>query len=341
MDNRFSVACFESIPAFSEKLDSIFKSCTSDLGEIMNASLLLCGLFSLIYVGNIVWQSWCKGDSINIYALFRPLAIGFVIANFTHFVVVLDTMCGWVSIPTQNLIHQCATSGNDKVQSAISTSKSLMGNDKKGNKDNSSNGVVLNGEGGSYVMDSYRDEEQKGEESSWKDALADKIVEGIMDGIEGILSVISLVLAIGILLVAFVSKLILIYLGPFAFALSLIPYFSRSISNWIGRYVTVSLYVPCINIICYAMMRIRQVAVDPKVMGEDAGFLYFLILSVASGLAFLSVPSLTNYVVESSGAGGMTGESRSAGQKMAKMAGRQAISAISSAKGFIANKLKK
>ena len=150
--------------------------------------------------------------------------------------------------------------------------------------------------------------------SSWSltGSIADAIKENIMGEVLALLSIVALVVAIGVLSIAFVSKLILVYVGPFAFALSLIPYFSGSLSNWIGRYVTVSLYAPCVNITCFALMSLFRNTVDSIGTSGEIGLGYYLILSLASTAAFLSIPSISNYIVSSAGAGGLTGEGRHA-----------------------------
>lgn len=58
--------------------------------------------------------------------------------------------------------------------------------------------------------------------------------------------------------------------------------------------------------------------------GPEIGLGYFLILTFASAFSFLSVPSISNYVVESCGAGGLTGEARGVVQRTAATALRMA-----------------
>lgn len=322
-----SAKCFESIPDYAQRLDKILALCIKDVGGVERVAILMCSLFALLYIGNMVWQSWCKGESINIYAMFRPFVVGLVISNFTLFVGVLDDVCGWMNIPAQSLVSSCAQKGKDGMSNNLKEKqKALMDRNRKHKAEEINDGdVITNGEVTYLDMEEYaNDQEGKGEESSsWKDALANLIVRGIMKGLTDILSLISLVFAVGILTVAFTSKLILIYLGPFAFALSLIPYFSRSLPNWIGRYITVSLYAPCINIICFAILCIMQHSMPSVSNDAEIGMGYGVILSLASTLCFLSIPSLSNYIVESCGAGGVTGESRHAAMNvMNKVKGR-------------------
>lgn len=100
MDSLVSALTFESIPSFGSRLNEILGYCKDDLGSIMHTSILLCGLFSLLYIGNIVWQSWCNGGSINIYALFRPVVFvnDFNIIPHCYFLVDTEGIFPFVAI---------------------------------------------------------------------------------------------------------------------------------------------------------------------------------------------------------------------------------------------------
>lgn len=337
-----STMCFESLPDYSERLNQILDSCTNEMGGIMSASFMLCGLFALFYIGNIVWQSWCKGDSINIYALFRPFVIGLIILHFNSFVKVLDGLCQWINKPTVELVRNYSSTNLTEMVKSLEMGGEVMMNTKERMP---GEGAALN-----FVWDSVTGLfHKKGEEgaetvdASWKDDLANIIVSLFMNRIVNFLSIISSLCGAAILTAAFVSKLILIYLGPYAFALSLTPYFSRSLPSWLGRYITVSLYAPCINIVCFAIMCIYHNASPVFQQGAEFGFGYFFFLSLAASLSFLSVPSIANYVVESCGAGGITSESRGVVRKLVQLTKTAATSTVNptaAVAGYVKSKAK-
>lgn len=318
MEHYVSALAFESIPSFAKRLNEIMDSCINDMGDIISVSSVLCGLFSLVYIGNIVWQSWCKGGSINIYAVFRPFVIGLVIVNFVPFVRVLDGLCNWMNTPTEKLLVKYAENHKNHLREQLSNAYTVLVHE---NSKEEGRTIVTNDASGE-MDNSLSDNESKsgGFFDKAFSAAANAVVDRIESNILLLLSAISLICAVAVLTVGFVSKLILIYLGPYAFALSMIPYFSRSIANWMGRYITVSLYGPCVNIICFAILCIQMNAA-PSLSGDaKIGLGYFLLLSIASSLSFLAVPSISNYIVESCGAGGLTGESRGAVMQAAKSA---------------------
>ena len=310
-DEIVSSFCFESIPSFAKRLDTILDECIKDVGNVASVAVLLCGLFALFYVGNMVWQGWCKGESINIYALFRPFAIGLIIINFPTFVQTMDTVCGWINKPTEILVEEYSRNQNNALEKKLKKNfDSMIEGETKTKEGDIKLNVKTQGEKTDVSLSSNLKESS----SSWSltGSIADAIKENIMGEVLALLSIVALVVAIGVLSIAFVSKLILVYVGPFAFALSLIPYFSGSLPNWIGRYVTVSLYAPCVNITCFALMSLFRNTVDSIGTSGEIGLGYYLILSLASTAAFLSIPSISNYIVSSAGAGGLTGEGRHA-----------------------------
>ena len=312
--------CFESIPSFAKRLDTILDECIENVGDVASVAILLCGLFALFYVGNMVWQGWCKGESINVYALFRPFAIGLIIINFSIFVQVVDDVCGWINKPTEILVEKYSKDGNNALEKKL---KKYFDSMIEGETKTKEGDIKLNVKKEGESTDVSLSMDSKESSSSWSltGSIADAIKENIMREVLALLSIVSLVVAIGVLTIAFVSKLILVYVGPFAFALSLIPYFSGSLPNWIGRYVTVSLYAPCVNITCFAMMKLFRETVESIGTSGEIGLGYYLILSLASTASFLAIPSISNYIVSSAGAGGLTGE----GRRLASLAGGKAL----------------
>ncbi len=320
---ELSSSCFESIPDFANRLDSIMKKCITDVGDMESVGMLLCGLFALLYVGNMVWQSWCKGESINVYALFRPFAIGLVIINFTTFVHVLDDVCGWMNKPTVALLESYAGENKNEMEKRLRKYFDTMKDEdaqREGKKEGNVKLNVKDADGLEFVF-KVKNSEDGSSSLPFVGEIADAFKQTVMNALLGLLSVVAIVIAAGVLSIAFVSKLVLIYVGPFAFAMSLIPYFSNSISNWIGRYITVSLYAPCVNLTCFVMMKLYDNVTSSIGTGSEIGLGFFIMLSLASAASFFAIPSISNYVVDSVGAGGLTGEGRKFAGSVARMAG--------------------
>lgn len=329
--------CFESIPEFSDRLENLFPTCIKNVADISSVAILLCGLFALFYIGNIVWQSWCKGDSINVYALFRPFVIGIIIVNFSGFVSLLDGVCGWINMPTKTLVHDYAESNKTFSKNLNKLLEKIDEDEPEAQKDPAVKTNVKGLEKQLDEMEPFTTDEADKKDEGWVDKLEKYLFDDLKEYIASVfvsfLSIISLIVAIGVLLVAFVSKIILVYLGPFAFALSLIPYFSGSLSNWLRRYIVVSLYAPCINIVCFVILSLYNSVFVKTPDSAEMGLGWVLMISVASTLSFFSVPSMASYIVDSAGAGGLTGAGRGAVSKVG--------SVLAGGKGKIASSIGK
>lgn len=280
----------ELAQSYIEYLENTYSLCLKDIGNVSGIASALCAIFALFFIGNMIWKSWCQGGSINLYALFKPFCIAFIIANFTIFTQMIDGMTSLVNKP----LYEMANKQYKNASSALN--KEFKEAAKENNMSENNN-----------VFDELLDATIN---------LPEKIVELITSTILTGISLFGILASLCILTFAYVVKLVLFYLGPLVFALSLIPYFSGGISSWIGRYITVSLYAPCINIINYLLFRIMEnyISFNPEVMqvsgGQFTNSFGVVLFGLASAFCYISVPSIAGYIVQSGGAEALTHEAR-------------------------------
>ena len=104
---------------------------------------------------------------------------------------------------------------------------------------------------------------------------------------------------------------ILAILGPLAFAFSIYPGLEDSLGQWISRYLHVYLWLPVANIFGSLLNQIQQemIKLDIAQVGAtgqtsfsptDAAYIIFLVMGI---VGYFTVPSITQYVVRSAGAG--------------------------------------
>jgi hypothetical protein len=117
---------------------------------------------------------------------------------------------------------------------------------------------------------------------------------------------------------------ILVILGPFSFALSILPGFRDSYLTWIGRYISVGLY----STIGYIVMSISFVLVKYGLMKEievlkavldneemfiayvsypSGGISFYIVSLVIGGLAMLTIPAISTWIISTSGIGNAVG----------------------------------
>jgi hypothetical protein len=120
-------------------------------------------------------------------------------------------------------------------------------------------------------------------------------------------------------------KHVLIILGPLSFALSIIPAFRDSYTTWIGRFISVALYSTIARIVLIIAMTFvkyslnYEIQVYEKLMAdEDAFILYatasnsvqisFIVALLTGAAAMLTVPTVSTWIVNTSGVGQAVGK---------------------------------
>ncbi len=129
-------------------------------------------------------------------------------------------------------------------------------------------------------------------------------------------------------------------IGPLALGFSLWPGFQTSFVGWVGRYVTVYLWLPVANVFGFIIGLIQEqfgnIAIEiantngtgVEVSNGSADGLYFILL-LCGTVGYFAVPAITNYIISASGAsaiaGGMSGAGR-LGLGLSLLAASRAIS---------------
>ena len=128
---------------------------------------------------------------------------------------------------------------------------------------------------------------------------------------------------------------ILMILGPFAFAMSILPGFRDSYLTWIGRYISVGLYstigyiVMSISLVLVKYGLMREIEVLKAVLANEEMFLayasfsggisFYIVSLVIGGLAMLTIPAISTWIVNTSGVGNAIGSmAGGAGKAMRK-----------------------
>ncbi|WP_104382196.1 type IV secretion system protein [Sphingobacterium sp. HMA12] len=125
-----------------------------------------------------------------------------------------------------------------------------------------------------------------------------------------------------IFIVQIIFSTILIILGPFAVAVSILPAFRDSFSTWIARFVSVNLYSGIAYLVMYISSLFQHYAMEAEIsryqsllgasgpdLGKLVSFATFGVLSfgmvigafVIGALTMLTVPSISTWIISTSG----------------------------------------
>lgn len=129
----------------------------------------------------------------------------------------------------------------------------------------------------------------------------------IMSALESILQVLSFAAKMIINIVGTFFLIILAILGPLAFAAACFPILESSLSNWLGHYISTSLWLPIANLFTAVLSRAQVMLCDQQLdsisVTGTANSILLLAMMVVGIYGYFSVPSISNWIVQAGGSG--------------------------------------
>lgn len=117
---------------------------------------------------------------------------------------------------------------------------------------------------------------------------------------------------------------ILSLLGPISFALAIVPSFRGSISDWLARYIQISLWAPLSQIFLLMVNTLTSVVLSVSLSGEG-NVTYptttVLCVNIISVIGLFKIPTVAEWVVQSTGGSSFNAAYNKAGAKGAGAAG--------------------
>ena len=209
----------------TQQLDHLQETAQTYIEALATPAQLLCGLFAFAYIGYRLWSTWAKGQQIDFYGLIKPFAVGLTIVFFSAFTAVLDLVVYPIDVATQQMAEQMAV---DYTQSQNTYRQALK--------------EVRNN------MAAY--ERNNGQELNSSEADSSPIsvqLQTYQTTLQMLCNLFQVALSGAVLFIkvfVVMAKLVLLLVGPFAFALSLLPHFEGNIATWATHYVRILLYMP-------------------------------------------------------------------------------------------------
>ena len=121
-------------------------------------------------------------------------------------------------------------------------------------------------------------------------------------------------------IIARVYLILMALIGPFTFAISILPSYPGGIKLWVERYIQYTLWEPLLSIAMYIMLQI-MVAATFTTATDVGGVATVIFLMVAVFVIVKQVPTIASFIIESMGTAGlaneMAGTGMSAGRKAA------------------------
>lgn len=271
---------------------------------IVNVAKVIAGVGALLYVSYRVWQSLARAEAIDVFPLLRPFCISLCILFFPSLVVgSINGMLSPVVKGCHNILERQVFSMNEYQKQ----------------KDDAEN-QFMKKIGLGFISD---DEEMDKEISKLGWNPVDWAVVSTMNRLHTDWTMRGLIIKAMRAILEFIFEaanliidtirtfflIVLTILGPLAFAFGVFDGFTMSIVHWLGRYISVYLWLPISDIFGAILSKIQIITLQYDL--ENGGNPYSVSLSSSTYLVFLaigivgyfSVPSVSNWVIHTCGLG--------------------------------------
>ena len=310
---------------------------SGDLGALYSLSCTLACLGALLSI--LWWYNKYMNDPfprLDVRSVVRAGAVLFLTCNFHTFVLLpLDNITYYVTKGITAYVDSDPAGLSGTLSEAMKEVETLSkGGSLSGSLQSELSGALSGEEVGGEGLDG--DLSLRGESSSLMESLTDSRVAGggdseakvpwlrrmwegvklalsmkLGEGVENTATVLSWILSLLVKVVRYlvvavsgVYLIILGFLGPFVFALSMLPGFSRGAWDWVAKYIQISFWTPVTAMVDLVNYRLKDALIAEfwkASFGAKIAFpLHILILDLVLLICLLAVPTISSWVVNSS-----------------------------------------
>ncbi|MDR2882506.1 MAG: conjugative transposon protein TraJ [Alistipes sp.] len=291
-----------------DNLHTILRSLYSEMmplcGNMAGVAKGIAGLGALFYVAYRVWQQLARAEPLDVFPLLRPFAIGLAIMFFPT--IVLGTINGVMSPVVQgtNQMLQTQTFDMEKYRAE----KDLLEYEAMHRNPETA-----------YLVDKKAFDEKLEKLGAF--AATDKLGLHVERGMyqlkkivhnwfRELLELLFLAAALVIDTIRTFFLIVLAILGPIAFAISVWDGFQSSLTQWIGRYLTVYLWLPVADLFSSILARLQVLMLqndierlnDPTFIPDGSSTVYIIFMIIGI-VGYFCVPTVAKWIVQAGGAG--------------------------------------
>ena len=289
--------------AFNEISDKVFGYTEA----LVYSAQIICGIFAFSYIGLKLWKQWSNAEVINFYSYLRPFVIALVISFLLPLSSLFDVIVKPIESVTLNINQEIVADFQEKETEYYEYHDKLRDKIAVCEREEVDAGVK------DIITDTSHLEDIS--EESTKVNLFRLIVE-ITDNL---IQYIQMAVIYFFPLYVSISKLILLIIGPFMLALSIMPSFSGNLSLWTTYYIRIiiipsifyliSSFMAIVNIHCYYVPLIEMIQ---EVINLDDDFIllqasndFFFnknIIGIVVGMIticiYVQIPRFANWIIK-------------------------------------------
>lgn len=299
------------IHSLQKVLDDIYNTMLKQCTELIGVASGIAGFAAMWYVASRVWRHIARAEQVDLYPLFRPFVLGFIILNFPFFIAIVNGLFQPVVDKTASLVQN-----TDAAVAALLQQKQAAIE----KTDQYQWFVGAGGDGDQDLWEQYSGEASTGTFSSVTNAFKFAMAKmsynfrnQIKEWMSEVLQVIYEAAALCINTLRTFNMVVLAILGPLVLGISVFDGFHHTLNHWAARYINVFLWLPVANIfgaiignIQVEMLKIDlsqiQARGDTFFSPTDMGYLIFMIIGI---VGYFTVPTIAGHIVQVGGHGAL------------------------------------
>lgn len=305
---------YQQFTSMEEAVKTAFTEVLNGMGNLGDVASSIAAIGATLYIGMRVLGHFARAESIDVFPLLRPFAIGFLVLNFTIVTDFLNATMKPIESVTQNMVDVQVT----RIQQLEQLRQQKI-QEKMAQLDKDKAAELSNWSIGQYLL-----------------LVVEKQRMYLMEGFNTFLKNLFYAFFLAARLVVLTTRafflIVLTIVGPLSFALAIFTGFQDSHLMWIARYVQISLWFPLANIlgtiVTYLqgkVISLQYMELTNNVPDEAAsGEIIYMVFMIIATLAYLTIPTISSYIISSSGVAGAL-------QRMTSMTTATVMGAMSTA----------
>jgi conjugative transposon TraJ protein len=286
-----------SAAEFQKTLEALYDKQMPLVGQFVNLGRAIGGIACLLYISFKVFGHLTRAETLDIFPLLRPFAIGLAILLFPQLCGAMRGLTLAVSHTTDSMqrnqqgqIDALFRSKQQEIERSP-VYKDFATDKAKEDKLSTMNPFDVSGRMG---LEFKRLQFEVGQNfREWMKNILELAAMGAR-------------LFVSLLMTLFLS--VLSIAGPLAFGIAIFPGFSAGIQKWFGYFISISLWLPIANIFSMFLGEMQIMLLENDVTRlraggsmetADFGYMLFLVLSIGT---YLFIPKAADMLIAASGA---------------------------------------
>ena len=274
---------------------------------LIYSAQIICGIFAFAYIGLKLWKQWSNGEVINFYSYLRPFVIGLIIGFFSVLASLFDVILKPIETVSLSINSEIITEFQEKETEFYNYYDKLRDKIAIYEREEVESGIE-------DIISTSSHTVSRSEESAKVN-----IFRMSIEFLDNLMQYIQMAVIYFFPLYVSVSKVILLIIGPFMLALSIMPSFTGNLSLWITYYVRIMIipsifyivgsFMAIVNIHCYYVPLIEMLqdivneTDDFLIVEVGKDFIYNkniigIVVSIITISIYAQIPKFANWIIK-------------------------------------------